>query len=185
MFRIARLACASLLTVASLPLAAQEPGTRVTLTVSPGFVNFAGYGGGFASAVARLSISRDFTGTSGGELAAFTVAPLGAASIEPTCLPEAHCQSITSPSLLSGVMASGYAFLGGTRLRSALGGGFVSASGGRGIAQRSSAALMVGLDLVPKDRRGLTPTVGVRFLQLTRPVAGARQLVLPGIGFTF
>jgi hypothetical protein len=185
MFRIARLTCASLLTAVALPGAAQDTGTRVTLTVSPGFVNFAGYGGGFASAVARFSVSRDFTGTSGGELAAFAVAPMGAASIQPTCLPESQCQSITSPSLLRGVMASAYAFIGGTRVRTALGGGYVSASGGEGIAQRTSAALMAGLDLVPKHRRGFVPTVGVRLLQLARPVAGARQLVLPGVGFTF
>jgi len=155
------------------------------LNSSPGFVNFAGYGGTFASAVARLSVSRAFSPRAGAELAAFAVSPLGAASIEPSCVPGGACQSIMSPSLLSGVMASGYAFLGETRLRTALGGGLVTASGGEGIAQRNSGAVMVGVDLVPRRTRSLTPTIGVRVLHLTRPVAGARQLVLPGVGFTF
>jgi hypothetical protein len=50
------------------PLGAQETGTTVTLTVSPSFVNFDGFGGSFGAVVARLSVSRDFTRITGAEI---------------------------------------------------------------------------------------------------------------------
>ena len=166
-------------------LGAQETGTTVTLTVSPSFVNFDGFGGGFVAVVARLSISRDFTRMTGGEISAFTLAPLGGASSQPGCTVGSSCQSRSTPSVLSGVLTSLFAYAGGTGLRAAVGIGAVGASGGEGLAHRSSVAGLVGLDWVPRGNNRFTPTFAIRLVQLASPIAGARQLLLPGIGLSF
>lgn len=171
--------------VAALPVGAQDTGTRVTLTVSPGFIDFAGHGGGFGTAVARLGVSRGFTRFTGAELSAFAVVPLGGQTSTPDCIANLPCHATSTPNVLSGGMVSGYAFAGHGPLRISAGVGAVNASGGEGFGRRSTSALLLGLDLVPRTNSRLAPTVGVRVLQLGAPLAGARQLVLPGVGFSF
>lgn len=167
------------------PLGAQETGTTVTLTVSPSFVSFDGFGGSFGAVVARLSVSRDFTRMTGGEVSAFTLAPLGGASSQPGCTVGSTCQSRSTPSVLSGVLTSLFVYAGETGLRAAAGVGAVGASGGQGLENRSSVAGLVGLDWVPRSNNRFAPTFAVRLVQLSRPIAGARQLLLPGIGLSF
>lgn len=173
------------LSMSAATLQAQDTGTTVTLTVSPSYVNFAGYGGGFPSAVARLSVSRGFTTTIGGELSVFALAPLGGATSIPGCVPEATCRTTTTPSLLSGVLTAAYFDAGDTGLRLSLGVGGVTASGGEGFPHRSSGAGVVGLDWLPNTTNRFAPAIAVRFVQLASPIAGARQLLLPGLGFRF
>jgi hypothetical protein len=171
--------------LAAVPVAAQDSRTRVTLTVSPGFVDFAGYGGGFPAAVARLSVSRDFSRYLGGEVAGFVLAPMGGASAMAGCVAGSSCISTSTPNLLSGGMVSGYAFAGDSPLRISAGVGAVNASGGEGFGRRSAGALLLGIDLVPRTGSRFAPTVGIRVLQLASPLAGARQLILPGVGLSF
>lgn len=176
---------AGLSLLAAVPVAAQDTGTRVTLTVSPGFVDFAGYGGGFPAAVARLSVSRDFSRYTGVELAGFVLAPMGGASAMADCVAGFSCISTSTPNLLSGGLVSGYVFAGDSPLRLSAGGGVVNASGGEGFGRRSTGALLFGIDLVPRTSNRFAPTVGIRVLQLASPLAGARQLILPGVGLSF
>jgi hypothetical protein len=164
---------------------AQETGTTVTLTVSPSYVNFAGFGGGFGAAVARLSVSRGFTSLTGGELSVFALAPLGGATSIPGCVPEVPCRTTTTPSLLSGFLTSAFLDAGDTGLRLTLGVGGVTASGGEGFPHRSSGAAVVGLDWLPNTTNRFAPTIAVRLVQLASPIAGARQLLLPGVGLRF
>ena len=164
-------------------LSAQENETVVTLSVGPSFVDF-GFGS-FGAAVARLSISRGFTRRTGGELSTFVLAPLGRASAQPGCVPGASCETRTTPSVLFGQLASLYADAGETGLRATLGGGAVGSGGSEGFENRSSLAGLVGLDWLPRSNNRFAPTFSFRFLQLAKPIAGARQLLLPGIGFSF
>ena len=164
---------------------AQDGATRVTFTVSPGFITFSGFGGSFGTAVARLSVSRDFSRYAGAEVALFTVTPMGGASAQPGCVAGSSCQARTTPNALNGVMLSGYAFAGQTPLRLIAGVGAVKATGGEGFDPRSTTAGMVGLEWVSRSTRWFAPTFGVRFAQLGSPIAGARQLFLPGVGLSF
>ena len=174
-----------LATVPNVPLDAQETGTRFTLTVSPSFVNFPGTGGHFGAAVAQLSVSRDFTRMAGGEISAFALAPLGRASALPGCPQGTKCISTSTPSLLSGVLTSLFVHAGESPLRVSAGVGAVGASGGEGFENRSSFAGLVGLDWLPRTNNRFAPTFAVRLVQLTSPIAGARTLLLPGLGLTF
>lgn len=166
-------------------LGAQETGTTVTLTVSPSFVNFDGFGGGFGAVVARLSVSRDFTRITGAEISAFTLVPLGGASSQPGCTVGSTCQSRSTPSVLSGALTSLFVYTGETGLRAAAGIGAVGASGGEGLGNRSSVAGVIGLDWVPRSANRFAPTFAIRIVQLSSPIAGARTLLLPGVGLSF
>jgi len=165
--------------------AAQDGGTTFSLTVSPSFVNFDGWGGSFGAAVIRVSVSRDFTRTLGGELTAFTLAPAGGSVSQPGCVPGGSCESRATPNLLYGVLPAMYAWVGGSDLRVTAGVGYAGAGGGEGLGNRSSVAGLLGLDWVPRGRNRFVPTLAVRVVQLGSPIAGARQLLLPGAGFSF
>ena len=177
------LAAAMLVAAPNDRLGAQDNETTVTLSVGPSFVDFEF--GSFGAAVARLSISRGFTRRTGGELSTFVLAPLGRASAQPGCIPGASCETRTTPSLLFGQLASLYADAGESGLRATIGGGAVGSAGSEGFESRSSFAGLVGFDWIPRSNNRFAPTVSFRFLQLARPIAGARQLLLPGIGFSF
>ena len=183
MLRSLRLITAAIVVLPASVLA-QETGTTVTLTVSPSFVHFDGFGSGPA-AVARLSVSRDFTRMTGGEVSAFALAPLGGAASIPDCIPGGSCQTRSTPSLLTGVLTSVFAYAGETGIRASIGVGAVTASGGEGFSHRNSLAGLVGLDWIPRSTNRFAPTFAVRLVQLVRPVGGARQLLLPGVGFSF
>lgn len=164
---------------------AQDSRTSVALTASPSFVNFEVFGGSFGAAVAGLSISRDFSRMVGGELSGFVLAPLGGASAQPGCPVGTACQSRSTPNLLSGLLASALWYLGESGFQASLGAGVATASGGEGLEHTSSAAGSVGLGWTPRRSSGLAPTLGVRVVQLASPLAGARTLLLPGIGVSF
>lgn len=181
---VSPLLIAVLVMVPRASIGAQETGTTVTLTVSPSFVSFDGFGGSFGAVVARLSVSRDFNRMTGGEVSAFTLAPLGGASSQPGCTVGSTCQSRSTPSVLSGALTSLFVYAGETGLRAAAGIGAVGASGG-GLGNRSSVAGVIGLDWVPRSNNRFAPTFAIRLLQLSSPIAGARQLLLPGLGLTF
>jgi hypothetical protein len=175
-------ACA-LAAVPNHRLGAQDNETTVTLTVGPSFVDFEF--GSFGAAVARLSVSRGFTRRTGGELSTFVLAPTGRASAQPGCIPGAACETRTTPSVLFGQLASLFADAGETGLRATVGGGASGSAGSEGFENRSSLAGLVGLDWIPRSDNRFAPTFSFRFLQLAKPIAGARQLLLPGIGFSF
>ena len=164
---------------------AQDSRTSVALTVSPSFVNFELFGGSFGAAVAGLSISRNFSRVAGGELSGFALAPLGGASAIPGCPVGTPCQSRTTPSLLSGLLASALWYVGESGFQASLGAGVATASGGEGLDHTSSAAGTVGLAWAPRGSKGLAPTLAVRVVQLASSLAGARTLLLPGIGVSF
>ena len=182
---VSPLLIAVLVMVPRASLSAQDTGTKVTLTVSPSFVNFDGFGGGFGAVVARLSVSRDFTRITGGEVSAFTLAPLRGASSQPGCTVGASCQARSTPSALSGVLTSLFVHAGDSGLRAAAGIGAVGASGGEGLGSRSSVAGVVGLDWVPRGTNQFAPMFVIRLVRLSSPIAGARLLLLPGIGVSF
>lgn len=163
---------------------AQE-GTTISLTVSPSFVNFSGWGGSFGAAVMQLNIRRDFTRSTGGELTAFTLTPMGGATAIPGCVPNAVCETRSTPNMLFGIMPSIYNWVGGSDLRVSGGVGFAGATGGEGLENRSSVAGLLGIDWVPRSRNRLVPTLSMRVVQLSSPIAGARQLLLPGVGVAF
>jgi hypothetical protein len=166
-------------------LIAQDAETTVTLTVGPSYVNFDGFGGGFGAAVAQLSISRGFNRMTGGEVSVFALAPLGGASSQPGCTVGTVCEARSTPSVFSGVLTSVYAYAGESGLRASVGVGAVGASGGEGLGNRSSLAGLVGLDWVPRSSNRFAPTFAFRVVQLASPIAGARQLLLPGVGLSF
>jgi len=164
---------------------AQERRTSVALTVSPSFVNFELFGGSFGAAVGGISISRNVSRLAGGELSGFALAPLGGASAQPGCPVGTPCQSRSTPSLLSGLLASALWYVGESGFQASLGAGVATASGGEGLEHTSSAAGSVGLAWTPRRSSGLAPTLGVRVVHLASPIAGARTLLLPGIGVSF
>jgi hypothetical protein len=100
-------------------------------------------------------------------------------------VPGGSCQVRSSPSLLSGFLASLLITAGESGLRGAIGGGSVSAQGGEGFSRRSTVAGVIGLDWVPRTNNRLVPTLSIRLMQLSAPVAGARQVLLPGVGLRF
>lgn len=177
------LAAVVLAAAPNVPLGAQDNETTVTLTVGPSFVDFEF--GSFGAAVARLSVSRGFTRRTGGELSTFVLTPLGRASAQPGCIPGAACESRTTPSVLFGQLAAVFVDAGDTGLRATAGGGAVGSAGSQGYKNRSSLAGLVGLDWIPNSNNRFAPTFSFRFLQLASPIAGARQLLLPGVGFSF
>ena len=176
---------AILVAVPNVPLHAQDTETTVTLTVSPSFVNFDGFGGGFGAVVTRLSVSRGFTRFTGGEVSAFALAPLGAATSQPGCVVGGTCEARSTPSLLTGLLTSVFGYAGETGLRASAGAGVVGATGGEGLDNRSCLAGVVGLDWEPRSNNRFAPTFAFRLVQLARPIAGARQLLLPGVGLSF
>lgn len=163
---------------------AQE-GTTISLTVSPSFVNFDGWGGSFGAGVIQLSIRRDFTRAVGAELTAFTLAPAGGATDIPGCVVGSPCITRSTPNMLFGVMPSVFTWVGGSDFRLTGGVGFVGAAGGEGFENRSSLAGLLGIDWVPRSRNRMVPTLALRVVQLSSPIAGARQLLLPGVGISF
>ena len=167
------------------PLLAQDSRTIRTLTAGPSFVNFDEYGGSFGAAVAWFSIDRVSERLLGSEFAFFLLAPLGGASIQADCPAGVVCESKATPGLLYGGLFSGLARGGESGLRAAFGLGAVGAAGGEGLENRSSITGHVGLDWVAGGSGRYALTVTVRLLLLTSPIAGARQVLLPGIGVTF
>lgn len=174
-----------LATMPNVSLEAQEPGTTVTLSVSPTVVTFGGFGGSFAAAVVRLSVSRDFTRLTGGEFSAFALAPMGGASSQAGCPVGSTCESRTTPSALSGVLTSMFAYAGESGLRASAGVGAVFGTGGAGLEHTTSLAGLVGLDWIPRTDNRFAPTFAIRVVQLASPIAGARTLLLPGVGVAF
>jgi hypothetical protein len=174
---------ASLVTIPAASRA--QEGTTVSLTVGPSVVNFTGFGGSLGAAVMQLSVRRDFTRSVGGELTVFTVAPTGGYSAIPGCVQGSPCETRSTPNVLFGVMPSVYNWLGGTNLRLSAGGGFAGAAGGEGFEHRNTLAGLLGIDWVPRSRNRMVPTFAFRVVQLSRPIAGARQLLLPGVGLAF
>jgi hypothetical protein len=179
------LACVALI-AASVPAAAQVGETQISLVVSPTYVDFVGFGGGFSAAAAQLRISRYFTVTTGAELSTFAVLPLGQARSEPGCAPgNAPCQARQTPSMIQGGLLSALGVFGETGFRGSLGGGVANVMGMEGPGARTSAVGSFGLEWVPSGKSRFTPTFSVRMLQLASPLAGMRQLFLPGLGLTF
>ena len=166
-------------------LTAQERETVITLSGGPSVVDFGEFGGPFPAAVIRLSAGTDFSRTLGAEASAFALAPLGGQTSIPGCVPGGSCQTRSSPSMMSGFLASLLMYAGESGLRAAVGAGSVSAQGGEGFSRRSTIAGLVGLDWMPRSNRGWAPILSVRFMQLSAPVAGARQVFLPGVGLRF
>ena len=175
----------ALLVIPAATLEAQEGGTSITLSVGPSVVDFGEFGGPFPAGVVRLSASTAFTRVFGAEASAFALVPLGGQTAIPECIPGGNCQTRTSPSMLSGFLGSVLIAAGESGLRAAVGGGSVSAHGGEGFSRRSTIAGLVGLDWIPRSNSRLAPTVSVRLLQLSAPVAGAKQVLLPGVGLRF
>lgn len=167
--------------------AQEEEGTRVTLRVGPTALDFAGFGGRFGAAVAELSVARRFGANAGADLSAFTILPTGGATATPGCTDPVSgaCVARSSPNALNGVLLSPFTFVGGSNLRIATGVGVIGAAGGEGFPRRSSAAFAAGIDWVPDSRSRLAPSVGIRAVRLANPVAGVRQLLMPGVGVTF
>jgi hypothetical protein len=181
--RLIAILCTSL---AALPVTSNaQDGTTISLTISPSFVDFGAWGGSFGAAVVQLSIRRDFTRSIGGELTAFTLAPMGGMSAIPGCVEGAQCQTRSTPNTFYGIVPSIYTWVGGSDLRLTTGGGLVGAAGGEGFENRNSLAGLLGVDWVPRSRNRMVPTVGLRVVQLSSPIAGARQLFLPGVGVSF
>jgi hypothetical protein len=166
-------------------LSAQEPETTITLTVSPSFVDFGDFGGRFGAGVIRLSASRSITRLTGAEVSTFALAPLGGMSSIPGCAEGGTCRTYSTPNMLTGASGSFYVYAGESGLRLSLGGGLVRALGGEGFDKRSTVAGLVGIDWIPPSDNRFAPTLAVRFLQLSTPIAGARQLLLPGVGIRF
>jgi hypothetical protein len=84
-----------------------------------------------------------------------------------------------------GQLASLYADASNTGLRGTIGVGAITSTGSEGYNNSSSTAGLLGVDWEPKSNSRFAPTFSFRFLQLNKPIAGARQLILPGIGFSF
>ena len=164
---------------------AQERETVVTLSVGPSVVDFGEFGGPFGAGVMRLSASTEFTRAIGAEASAFALLPLGKQASTPGCIPGGTCQGRSSPDLLSGFLASLLISAGESGVRGVVGVGSVSAQGGEGFTRRSTVAGLVGADWIPQTNNRLVPTLSIRFLQLSAPVAGARQVLLPGVGLRF
>ena len=106
---------------------AQRPTTRVSLAVGGSFVNFSDVGGRMGAGVGQVAITRHSSGGYGVELAGFGVAPWGAVSVQPTCLPDSSCDTRSTPSLLTGATLSPTARLGSSGLFIA--GGVIAAVG--------------------------------------------------------
>ena len=184
--RLLTLSLVAGLALVHAPVRAQDLGPTLTVTVSPTAVSFADFGGSFSAAVARLNVNVPFTRMTGGELSAFALAPLGGASSQPGCpIGSSSCQARSTPGLLSGFLTSFFAYAGESGLRASAGVGAVVASGGEGLTRRSSPAGVLGLDWLPRTDNRFVPTFAVRLVQLSAPIAGARQLLLPGLGLTF
>ena len=179
----AALLIAALVTIPATSRAQEE--TSISLTVSPSLVDFSGFGGSFGASVIQLTVRRDFTRSIGGELTAFTLAPMGGSTAIPGCVPGSPCETRSTPNLLFGIMPAMYTWVGGSNLRLSAGAGYAAAAGGEGFANRSTPAALLGIDWVPKSRNRLVPTFALRVVQLSRPIAGARQLLLPGVGIAF
>ena len=169
----------------AVPARAQQGRTIRTLTVGPSAVNFDDYGGSIGAAVAWFSLARVSERLLGSEGAFFMMVPLGGASAVPDCIPQQPCQTRSTPSVLYGALVSGLANAGQGGLRAAFGLGAVGASGGEGLENRSSITGHVGLDWVARGSGKYVLTVTARLLLLASPIAGARQVFLPGIGVTF
>lgn len=164
---------------------AQDGSVTITLSVSPSFVDFNGFGGRVSVAVVRLSASTNFNQLTGAEVSAFAQAPLGGATSITDCPTSGRCVTRATPSLLSGALASFFVYAGDSGLRASLGGGTVNAHGGEGLSRRSTLAGLAGLDWTPRTDNRFAPTFSIRLLQLSAPLAGARQLLLPGVGIRF
>lgn len=154
-----------------------------TLTAGPSLVDFESYGGSMSAVVGWFSIARVSESLLGTEGALFLTVPLEGASAISDCPPPTSCPTRSTPSLLYGAMISGLARPGDNGLRAAFGIGGIWAAGGEGLENRSSITGHVGVDWVGKGKYALTVTV--RLLLLASPIAGARQVFLPGIGVTF
>jgi hypothetical protein len=172
------------LALVATPVAAQEVGeSQVTFTMSPTFIRFS-LGQGFAAA-AHLRVDRLLSERAAVGVSAFAMLPFGGASAEPDCPPLVSCVSLATPHLLTGLMASGYSRLRAAGLRASVGVGVVAAHGGRGPGRTSSLAGLVGLDWESSRSSRLRPTIGVRYLRTASPLYGARDLLIPGLGFGF
>jgi hypothetical protein len=186
----ARCAASFLFALAAVPVLAQEGETRISLVVSPTRLDFApGFGGGAGGVSAELRVTRYFSRAVGAQVSALGVMAASQSAALGLCVPGAtNCVSERrSPSALWGGLVSGIGVLGETGLRASLGAGGFRAAGYREGTSTSagSSALGLGAEWVPSGSSRFTPTLGVRAIFLATPIAGMRQIYLPGVGVTF
>jgi hypothetical protein len=172
------------------PARAQVGETRVSIVLSPTRLSFApGFGGASGALAGEVRVTRFFTQTFGAQVSALGVMATSQSAALALCVPSATTcvGERRSPAALWGGLASGIAVLGESGLRTSLGvGGFRAAGYREGSrTSASSAAVGVGAEWVPSGTSRFTPTVGVRALVLASPIAGVRQIFLPGVGVAF
>jgi hypothetical protein len=175
----------AMLAASVYPVQAQDDGITVTLSVSPSVIDFGNFGGRFGAGVVRLSVSKDFNRVTGAEVSTFALVPLGGMTSIPGCVPGGLCETRSTPDVLTGAIGSLFLYAGESGFRAALGGGMVSARGGQGFARRSTIAGLVGADWIPPTDNRFAPTFSVRVLRISELLAGARYLLLPGLGVRF
>jgi len=169
----------------ALDLPAQRPATRVTLSAALSTVNFDGIGGRFGAVVAQATLARRVTERVGLEVNGFALVPGGGATADPACLPSHPCESFSTPSAIVGSLVGPVIDVGESGVRLSAGVGFARATGGSGFSPRGSTAGGVALEWRLRRKSRLSPSAGLRLATLGRPLAGARLLLLPGLGVTF
>jgi hypothetical protein len=166
-------------------LDAQRPATSLTLSTSLSTVNFAGIGGRFGAVVAQTTLVRRITDAAGVEINGFALVPGGGATADPACLPSQPCTSFSTPSAIVGSLVGPVVDVGTSGVRLSAGVGFARSTGGSGFSPRSSGAGTVAIEWRIRPRSRFSPSAGLRLATLAHPLAGARLLILPGLGVTF
>lgn len=184
----ARLRAALILLACAVPardVAAQRLATSVSLSTSLSSVNFDGIGGRFGAVVVQGTVARRVRANVGMELNGFALVPGGGATADPACLPAQPCESFSTPSAIVGSLVGPFVDVGTSGVRLSAGVGIARATGGSGFSPRTSAAGAVAMEWRIRPHARLSPSAGLRLATLGRPLAGARLLLLPGLGVTF
>lgn len=181
------LAGAFVLVALSVPrtIAAQPPATSLTVSTMFSTVNFDGIGGRFGAVVVQGTLARRLHDGVAMEVNGFALVPGGSATADPSCLPPGPCRSVSTPSSIVGALVGPAVDLGIAGLRLSVSAGVARAVGGDGFSPRGTGAGAAALEWRMRPRSRVTPSAGLRVAALRHRLAGARLLLLPGLGVTF
>lgn len=166
-------------------IAAQPSATSLTLSTMLSTVNFDEIGGRFGAIVVQGTLARRLRDGVGVEVNGFALVPGGGATADPSCLPSGPCRSYSTPSSIVGALVGPTLNVGPSGLRLSVSAGVARATGGDGFSPRATGAGAAAIEWAMRPQSRFSPSAGLRVATLRHRLAGARLLLLPGLGVTF
>lgn len=143
------------------------------------------WGGAIPAGVIAARANVIATSRWGVGLSARVITPTGGHLAIPSCIQSFPCVTYQSPEALYNASAQIAVATQNRKFRASLGAGFISAQNQSGVTNANSPTVEAGVEYALFPTHRVSPVVNIYLQRLTREVAGARTLVLPGVGVVF